>query len=266
MIDNLEEIRKVYFNILKEHCIKTYKNNKILEKKLEFILGRFEEGVGITSYIKMMEKEKEKVKILDAGCGSGGIMLPLSMEEKFEVYGVELFFHREILKLKKETGLPFHFSIADIRNLPFEDNFFDWVLFLDTIEHINNPSIACREIYRVLKKGGFCMITTPARFKYLLRKDPHFGILGLLLFPNKIQKFISEKIFKVEDYDVERTFFSPFSILRLFPKPRSIYFLYNEPLHRENIFEKIYKKTFRKFFFDKLLIRKGEKLSKEARL
>ncbi|MEJ5167398.1 MAG: class I SAM-dependent methyltransferase [Thermoanaerobaculia bacterium] len=266
MPNNLEKIKEVYFNVLREHAEKIYKDNKILEKKLEFILGRFEEGLGIGNYIKMMEKEKEKVKILDAGCGSGGVMLPLSMEEKFEVYGVELFFHREILKLKKETDLPFHFNIADIRNLPFEDNFFDWVLFLDTIEHIKNPSIACREIYRVLKKGGFCMITTPSRFKYLFRKDPHFSIFGLLLFPNKVQKIIAKKIFKIDDYDVEKIYFSPFSILKLFPKPRSIYFLYNEPLHRENLFEKIYKKTFRKFFFDKILVRKGEKLSKEFKL
>lgn len=83
----------------------------------------------------MMEKDNKnkKIKILDAGCGSVGVMLPLSMEEKFDVYGVEIFIHSEIIKIKEETKLPFHFNIADVRKLPFKDNFFDWVLFLDTI-------------------------------------------------------------------------------------------------------------------------------------
>lgn len=257
---NFEQLKKIYIETLKEHSKKAYKN--ISEENLEFILGRFDEGIGIGNYIKIMEEGsgKEKIRILDAGCGSAGVMLALSCEEKFKVYGVEIFIHDEILKLRSKTGIPLYFSIADIRNLPFEDNFFDWVLFLDTIEHIKIPSIACKEIYRVLKKGGYCMITTPPRFKYLLKKDPHFGIFGLLMFPTRIQKFISKKIFKIENYDVEKTFFSPFSILKLFPKPRSIYFLYNEPLQREGILKKIYKKSIRKLFFDKISIRKGSKI------
>lgn len=256
---NIEEIKNIYIEVMMENFKRVYKDNKgISSERINFILGRVDEGIGIREYIKKIEERsgKEKIRILDAGCGSAGVMLPLSMEERFDVYGVEIFMHSEIIIIKERTGLPFHFNIADIRKLPFKDNFFDWVLFLDTIEHIKNPEVACREIYRVLKKGGFCMITTPARFKYLFKRDPHFSIFGLLLFPNKVQKFIAKKIFKIKDYDVEKIFFSPFSILRLFPKPRRIYFLYNEakpPASKLGIF---YNKTIRKFLFDRILISK----------
>jgi len=257
----LEEIKKIYFSIMEKKVKDDYKNsNDLLLERLKFALGRFEEGEGISSYIKLMEKGKEKIKILDAGCGSGGVMLPLALEKNFEIYGVEKFIHSEIQELKMKTNLPFNFCISDIRNLPFPDKYFDWVLFLDTIEHIKNPEIACKEIHRVLKNDGFCMITTPCRWKYLFKRDPHFGIFFLLLFPNKIQKLLVEKFFKrTKNYDIEKIFFSPFSILRLFPKPRSIYFLYNEPLHKESLFEKAYRKTLRKYFFDKILIKKGKK-------
>lgn len=258
----LDEIRDIYIKIMEEIVKKLYANdNNLLESRLKYILGRFEEGIGISSYIKLFKKnnKNKKLRILDAGCGSGGVMLPLAYEEDFDVYGIEIFMHKEIKELKERTKLPFHFILSDIKNIPYPENFFDWVLLLDTLEHIKEPKIACSEIYRVLKPEGFCMITTPCRFRYLFKRDSHFGIFALLLFPNKIQKFLSEKIFKkTKNYDVEKIFFSPFSILKLFPKPAKIYFLYNESSSSKSILKILYNKTFRKYFFDRILIQKSK--------
>lgn len=260
----LDEIRDIYIKIMEEEVKKLYADdNNLLKSRLKFILGRFDEGIGIALYIKSLKNNKnKKLKILDAGCGSVGVMLPLAYQEDFDVYGIEIFMHKEIKKLKEKTKLPFHFVLSDIKNIPYPENFFDWVLLLDTLEHLKEPKIACREIYRVLKPNGFCMITTPCRFKYLLRRDPHFGIFALLLFPNKIQKFFVEKIFKkTKNYDVEKIYFSPFSILKLFPKPARIYFLYNELSPPKSKLKILYNKSLRRYFFDRILIQKSNALN-----
>ncbi|MEM4474678.1 MAG: methyltransferase domain-containing protein, partial [Candidatus Bathyarchaeia archaeon] len=65
--------------------------------------------------------------------------------------------------------------------LPFADNSFDVCTMLDVIEHLENPDHAIKEAYRVLKRGGFLILTTPNlaswcnRILLLLRK-PVLGI------------------------------------------------------------------------------------------
>jgi len=49
----------------------------------------------------------------------------------------------------------------DLQNLSFRDNSFDLVITQDVFEHIRDPEIAWREIYRVLKPGGYHVFTIP---------------------------------------------------------------------------------------------------------
>ena len=50
---------------------------------------------------------------------------------------------------------------ADIKNLPFNDNSFDVVLCNHVLEHIDDDHQALKELYRVLKKGGWGIIQVP---------------------------------------------------------------------------------------------------------
>ena len=52
---------------------------------------------------------------------------------------------------------------ADICNLPFSDQQFDWVVCNHVLEHIPNDKIAMQEIYRVLKPGGTAILQVPLR-------------------------------------------------------------------------------------------------------
>jgi SAM-dependent methyltransferase len=52
---------------------------------------------------------------------------------------------------------------ADICNLPFSDEQFDWVVCNHVLEHIANDKIAMQEIYRVLKPGGTAILQVPLR-------------------------------------------------------------------------------------------------------
>jgi 2-polyprenyl-3-methyl-5-hydroxy-6-metoxy-1,4-benzoquinol methylase len=53
-------------------------------------------------------------------------------------------------------------SSGDLKNsLPYSDNTFDVVVSLEVIEHLENPRHFVREIARILKVNGRCLITTP---------------------------------------------------------------------------------------------------------
>ena len=49
----------------------------------------------------------------------------------------------------------------DIRSINLENNSFDLVICYHILEHVEDDRKAMRELYRVLKKGGVCLIQTP---------------------------------------------------------------------------------------------------------
>jgi SAM-dependent methyltransferase len=49
----------------------------------------------------------------------------------------------------------------DITSIPVNDNFFDLIICYHILEHIEDDRKAISELYRVLKKGGICLIQTP---------------------------------------------------------------------------------------------------------
>jgi GT2 family glycosyltransferase/ubiquinone/menaquinone biosynthesis C-methylase UbiE len=61
------------------------------------------------------------------------------------------------------------FLVADATELPFSDASFDLVTFFDVLEHITDDARAAEEAMRVLRPGGFVLVTSPSqhwRFPY----------------------------------------------------------------------------------------------------
>ena len=51
--------------------------------------------------------------------------------------------------------------VGDIQKMLFEKNKFDLVLCLEVLEHIPEPQLALKEIFRVLKKEGVLLLSVP---------------------------------------------------------------------------------------------------------
>lgn len=94
---------------------------------------------------------------LDVGCGTGAVLQWLNTHG-FEATGLDM--SDLALNFCKEKKLVAIKGLAD--QLPCPDNSFDLVTALDVLEHLDDDKKAVKEIYRVLKPGGVCVVTVPA--------------------------------------------------------------------------------------------------------
>lgn len=86
--------------------------------------------------------------------------------------------------------------VEDLRRLSYQDGTIGTALCLDTLEHCEDPRQACRELHRVLRPGGLCVITsvmlfpihgypndywrfTPEGFRVLLEPFDAVDVIGI---------------------------------------------------------------------------------------
>ncbi len=102
--------------------------------------------------------------LLDVGCGTGIILPELSRKTGGEIWAVDNFLQEHSLKeMMRLEGITAHLAAVDLLNLPYRDNFFDVVLLISVLEHIEDLKRACDEIFRVLKPGGTVVAGFPTK-------------------------------------------------------------------------------------------------------
>lgn len=116
-------------------------------------------------------------KILDIGCGLYPYFLSkINFNEK---YGLDK--NIENIKIVENIKI-IEMDLYNIKKIPFENNTFDVITVLAVFEHVERHIAVtiCTEIYRILKKNGLFIITTPARWTdYLLKVIAKFNIVSL---------------------------------------------------------------------------------------
>ena len=103
--------------------------------------------------ISYLEK-KPPGKLLDVPTGAGALAIKLR-KAGFDVSCCDINTERFAAE-----GLTVDRGNLNER-LPYNDSTFDYVCFLEAIEHTENPYNAVRELARVLKTGGTLVLTTP---------------------------------------------------------------------------------------------------------
>jgi len=116
--------------------------------------------------VDSIEPGGARFSLLDAGCGTGGMLA--AVRKKFpeaELAGIDESEHALELVAGRETGA--RLVRANVHELPFPENAFDFVLSLDVWSHAGvDDALAAHEAHRVLRPGGK-LILNLAAFEFL---------------------------------------------------------------------------------------------------
>jgi len=113
---------------------------------------------------KKIKKIFKKGKILEIGFGNGYLLKKLS--NQFDCYGADISY--ENIEQMKKVIPEVKFNLIDVDGkLPYKKDFFDVFIASEVLEHMTNDELDLniKEIYRVLKKGGYAIITFPVNEK-----------------------------------------------------------------------------------------------------
>lgn len=110
-------------------------------------------------------QSKNVNKVLDLGVGMGRNFFPL-LDAGFDVYGLDSA-ENGIKHILSQSKLPLSKKVAvgKFQHLPYDDDFFDAVVSIQTLNHGYELDIiqGIAEIARVLRPGGYFFITVPGR-------------------------------------------------------------------------------------------------------
>ena len=100
-------------------------------------------------------------RLLDAGCGVGGVDVWLASQFGAHVYGINVN-HAQLVLARRRVDGPTSarngFSVQDYTEMGMADRSFDIVWGLESICHCEDKNAFAREAYRVLRDGGRLMV------------------------------------------------------------------------------------------------------------
>lgn len=123
----------------------------------DFQLGRL-----ISPRVELVRRAVEKIKdaeaLLDIGCGDGRVT-ELFRDKFNHLYGIDI--SDKFINEAKKKGIVAQVADINVKPLPYPDAFFDVVLCSEVIEHIFDTDFLLQECNRVLRNGGYLVLSTP---------------------------------------------------------------------------------------------------------
>jgi ubiquinone/menaquinone biosynthesis C-methylase UbiE len=119
---------------------------------------------GFLSYIHAHREngEQRQKKVLD--CGAGGPVPPVALfaQHGFDAWGIDIS-DSQLEKAKAyctQNEINVHLQKGDMRQIPFNDQIFDYIFEQYAMCHLIKREIAqaIGEMHRVIKKGGLCFL------------------------------------------------------------------------------------------------------------
>lgn len=105
---------------------------------------------------RLLPQNYDSLKHLDIGCGDGFTIRMIKPQGM--ITGVDV----DPVMLRYAAARGIQTVNSDIRNIPMlDDNSFDLITCLDVLEHVEHPTLALAEAYRILRRDGFFILTTP---------------------------------------------------------------------------------------------------------
>jgi len=152
----------------------------------------------------LFKETKTNSIILDAGCNTGALSGEL-IERGCFVYGIDV--SPTAVALANYRGL--FARVCPVEKLSFEDNFFDYCIAFEILEHLYNPEEGVKELYRVLKLGGKLIGSVPYPGRMLAFSSKYQRIFHQHNFTEESLRELLGKFFKSINIKVEHVGYSP---------------------------------------------------------
>lgn len=164
--------------------------------------GGFQMTETLFSFIEP-EKREESLTVIDAGCGSGAAMRYLREKYPFwKIHGIDPNPPEQVMQEGKEplpaSEEPLKILAGEAEQMPFPDTSADVVLMECSFSKTWDPSRALSEVLRVLKPGGWLLMSDMyARKEEITGQGQMSGVLGRLESYKTIFKRLQDAGFAV---------------------------------------------------------------------
>lgn len=146
--------------------------------------------------------------VLDIGCGDGTLTSHLNKLNKAKtVMGVDI--SKTAISQAKKKYPAIDFAVVSATTIPFSKESFDFIAMVELVEHIIDIEKMFKEVNKVLKPGGFILVTTTdfnllkkiiiATFfweKYFYPTNPHIRFFT----KSTLKDIVNKTGFKVIEY------------------------------------------------------------------
>ena len=173
------------------------------------VYWEYQRAIGRYYWETILAKSIKGTKILDIGCGEGGI-LSFFAEKGFQCFGLDNNKARVEFAQSRQTD-NIKFINVEIENFNCDETF-DLVLMLDVIEHVKDKTKALLNIKRILGESGIFLLTFPPYrspfgghqqvLHSFLKYIPYWHVLPRQYFLRLLKKFEKTDIdARLEIYD-----------------------------------------------------------------
>jgi 2-polyprenyl-3-methyl-5-hydroxy-6-metoxy-1,4-benzoquinol methylase len=146
------------------------------------------------------ERFRKNNNIIDVGCGDG-YFLDEAKKRGWNVYGTE--YMNSKVEFCRQKGINMAQGILDSRN--YAPDFFDVVVSIEVIEHINNALDEVKNFNSILRPGGIVYLTTP-HYNSLSRHLFH-GKWNVINYPSHLSYYTKKtlrRLFENEGFSLIR--------------------------------------------------------------
>jgi ubiquinone/menaquinone biosynthesis C-methylase UbiE len=168
-----------------------------------FTVGTTNEEVRVAWIEETLKKIPEGLTILDAGAGESPFKKFCS-HLKYIAQDFGQYSGNGEVGLQTGTWDNSKLDIVcDIVSIPLPDHSIDAIMCTEVLEHIPDPNAAIREFSRLLKPGGYLLITAP--FASLTHFAPYHFSTGFSRF--YYEKHLPENGFEITDLQLNGSYF-----------------------------------------------------------
>ena len=135
------------------------------------------------AYWILDQEPESSARVLDFGCGAGQIVKELR-NRNINAFGCDVFYEGGDYSKSIDSKLLEDGVIRRMDNniIPFDRDFFDFVVNNQVMEHVEDLDLTLAEVQRVLKPGGVVLSLFPNKGVW---REGHCGIPFLHWFPKK---------------------------------------------------------------------------------